>query len=73
VEIRESVETITHDYPEKSVCLKFYRCLWRKHEPRALGCHGFAWVTAAQLGDYTFPAADERLLQKLRASAELWH
>src|SRR6266542_4663623 len=70
VEIRELVETITHDYPEKSVCLKFYRCLWRKHEPRALGCHGFAWVTVCRLAEYAFPPADEQLLQKLVASPE---
>src|SRR5882672_4818027 len=41
--------SVTHAYPEKTVHLRFYACAWRKHEPRVLGCHAFAWVTASQL------------------------
>jgi mutator protein MutT len=72
VEIKELVETIEHEYPEKSVRLKFFRCVWRQHEPRALGCHDFAWVTREQLMNYAFPAADAQLLQKLQNTHELW-
>src|SRR5262245_51825205 len=72
VDVGEWLDSVTHAYPEKSVHLRFYRCAWRRHEPRALGCHSFAWVTAAQLAEYPFPPADATLLGKLRASAELW-
>ncbi len=72
VEVCELFGSITYAYPEKTVHLKFYRCLWRKHEPRALGCHAFAWVTVCRLAEYAFPPADEQLLQKLVASPELW-
>ena len=72
VEVGGLFESVEYDYPAKSVRLKFYRCLWRKHEPRALGCHAFAWVTMLQLPAFTFPPADRTLLRKLRASAELW-
>ena len=72
VEIKELVETIAHDYSGKRVRLKFFRCLWRRHEPRAIGCHNFAWVGRDQLANYTFPAADERLLQKLLTTPGLW-
>jgi 8-oxo-dGTP diphosphatase len=72
VEVRELMETITHAYPEKSVHLRFFRCAWRQHEPRALGCPAFAWVTRAQLADYAFPAADARLLERLRTDPEWW-
>jgi 8-oxo-dGTP diphosphatase len=72
VEIKELVETIAHDYPGKKVLLKFFRCLWRLHEPRAVGCHNFAWVGRDQLANYAFPAADERLLQKLLTTPDLW-
>jgi len=71
-EVGECLASVTHRYPDKTVHLKFYRCAWRLHEPRALGCRDFAWVTAAQLSQYAFPPADETLLRKLRASAELW-
>jgi mutator protein MutT len=72
VEVKEMVETITHEYPEKAVHLKFFRCAWQRYEPRALGCQDFAWIGKAQLGRYRFPAADERLLEKLRTTPELW-
>jgi mutator protein MutT len=72
VEVGALLESVVHRYPEKTVHLKFFQCTWRRHEARALGCHAFTWVTASELGEYAFPPADERLLKRLRASAELW-
>jgi mutator protein MutT len=66
------VESLTHAYPEKTVHLKFYRCRWEKHEPQPLGCSAFKWVSAGELKDYAFPAADSRLLDKLRHDQEMW-
>jgi 8-oxo-dGTP diphosphatase len=66
VEVLDLFESITHSYPEKTVHLRFFRCSWQQHEPRALGCAAFRWVTADELADYQFPEADLRLLQKLR-------
>jgi mutator protein MutT len=72
VRVDDLIESLMHEYPEKAVHLKFYRCRWQQHEPQALGCPAFKWVTAAELQDYAFPAADARLLDKLRASPALW-
>ena len=72
VTVKELLEEITHQYPEKSVHLKFFRCECTAAEPRPLGCHALAWVRAEQLNDYSFPAADARLLQELRETPELW-
>ena len=72
VEVGELVESITHSHPEKTVLLRFFRCAWKRHEPRALGCPAFKWVKNVELGAYEFPAADGRLLEKLRAAPELW-
>src|SRR5258708_4302581 len=69
---REAGESLTHDYPEKTVHLRFYICQWLKHEPRPLGCPAFRWVTLSQLGNYQFPAADARLLERLRKDHSLW-
>ena len=66
------VESLTHAYPEKIVHLKFYHCRWEKHEPQPLGCAAFKWVNAAELKDYAFPAADARLVQKLRYDERIW-
>ena len=66
VVVGELVESLTHAYPEKTVHLKFYRCRWEEHEPQTLGCSAFKWVTDDELKDYAFPAADARLLDKLK-------
>ena len=73
VRVHEEIERITHDYPEKSVHLRFFRCELADagSEPRAIGCQAVAWVTRETLGNYAFPAADARLLEWLRA-ADVW-
>ena len=66
------LESLTHAYPEKTVHLRFFRCRWKEHEPRLLGCAALRWVTAAELQNYAFPAADARLLQMLQNTPRLW-
>jgi mutator protein MutT len=72
VEVGEAIESLTHSYPEKTVHLKFFRCRWRANEPQPLDCLNFKWVSVEELGNYSFPAADARLLQKLADSTGLW-
>lgn len=72
VRVGEVIESITHDYPDKTVQLQFFRCGWLKHEPQALGCAAFRWVTREELSRFEFPAADARLLEKLRTTESWW-
>lgn len=72
VEVHEAVETIEHAYADRTVRLKFFRCTWRQNEPQALGCPDFHWITRKELDDYAFPAADARLLRKLREVDRFW-
>jgi 8-oxo-dGTP diphosphatase len=72
VEVEELLESLKHAYPEETVCLKFFRCRWKRNEPQALGCGEFEWVGAVELKNYEFPAADARLLQLLQSSPQLW-
>src|ERR1041384_3044850 len=72
VKVVELVESVTHTYPEKTVKLKFFRCAWTRHEPEPLGCSDFNWVTQSELGNYAFPAADSRLLQRLQSCPDFW-
>ena len=67
VHVGELFEEIAHAYPEKTVHLKFFVCHWISGEPRTLDCAAFRWVGKAELPDFDFPAADARLLEKLRA------
>lgn len=66
------VESLTHHYPERSVHLKFFLCRWMCHEPEPLDCVDLAWITLEELGQYDFPAADVRLLEKLRSHWPEW-
>lgn len=66
------LDSIIHEYPEKTVRLEFFKCSWLRDEPRPLGCHDFAWVEAGELVHYSFPPADAQLLEKLVKMPELW-
>lgn len=72
VEVGELVESIDHDYAEKSVHLRFFRCRWINREPHPHEVAAIAWVTRDELNDYEFPAADARLLDRLRRTDSLW-
>ena len=65
-------EEITHDYPGKTVHLKFFLCRLAKAEPRAIGCASYEWATRESLAKRDFPPADERLLERLVDTAALW-
>ena len=72
VEVLELLESVSHRYPEKAVHLRFFRCRWRKNEPRPVGCSGVAWVGKEELRNYKFPAADAKLLRRLERDAQVW-
>jgi mutator protein MutT len=67
VEVGELFEEIAHAYAEKTVHLKFFICQLISGKPRPLDCAAFKWVAKTELADFEFPAADARLLEKLRA------
>jgi len=68
IAVGELFEEVTHAYETKTVHLKFFLCEWTGGEPAAIGCAAFKWIRKNEIGDYTFPAADEQLLEKLTAS-----
>ncbi|MCX8089649.1 MAG: 8-oxo-dGTP diphosphatase MutT [Verrucomicrobiae bacterium] len=72
VTVDEEVETVEHAYPERRVRIKFFRCRLIAGEPQPLGCAAIRWVRADELAQHAFPAADARLLERLRERAELW-
>lgn len=72
VEVLELVDSLTHDYPEKSVHLEFFRCRWLANEPQAIDCAAIAWVTRDELQRYNFPAADAQLLDRLKTTDSMW-
>lgn len=59
-------ESLTHAYPEKTVHLRFFLCRWVGGEARALGCADLRWVCREELEAYSFPAADEKVVERLK-------
>lgn len=72
VEVGPLLEEIRHEYPEQRVRLRFHACRWLRYEPRPLGCQSLRWIVMDELSNHAFPAADARLLDKLRTQPELW-
>jgi len=66
IAVGELFEEVRHDYPEKSVHLKFFLCRLMAGEPQALDCAAVKWVDQTGLGAHEFPAADARLLERLK-------
>jgi mutator protein MutT len=66
--VGEALETIDWRYPDKHVRLLFFRCAV-EGEPRALEGQELAWVAPAEFARYEFPAADARLIERLRLDA----
>jgi mutator protein MutT len=67
ISVGEFLEEISHDYPEKSVRLKFFLCKILSGKPQKIGVADFRWIEKSKLDDFEFPAADAQLLQKLKA------
>jgi len=70
--VSQVLEELTHAYPEKTVHLKFFLCRLEAGEPRPLGCAAIKWISPSELDAHDFPAADARLLEKLKGAPELW-
>jgi len=72
IAVGELFEEVRHDYPEKSVHLKFFVCRLIFGEPKAIDCAAVKWVDKAGLDAHEFPAADGRLLEKLKEGKGGW-
>ncbi|HTB85858.1 MAG TPA: 8-oxo-dGTP diphosphatase MutT [Candidatus Sulfotelmatobacter sp.] len=72
ISVGELFDEIAHDYPGKSVYLKFFLCKLLSGEPQPLDCAAVKWVEKEQLADFEFPAADAQLLEKLRGTPGIW-
>jgi mutator protein MutT len=70
INVGELFESVTHAYPEKTVHLKFFVCRLLGGKPQPLGCKAVKWVGQSDLEDHEFPAADAKLLVKLRDALE---
>ena len=59
--VGELVHTVTHAYPEKTVELHFYRCVF-EGVPKPMVGQGMRWVRRDELAGLPFPEADRALI-----------
>jgi 8-oxo-dGTP diphosphatase len=62
--VGELVHTVTHAYPEKTVELHFYQCVF-VGEPKPMMGQGMRWVARGELAGLPFPEADRDLIKVL--------
>lgn len=61
---------VDHAYSHFRITLHAYFAHHLAGTPRARAATAWRWVTPAELGDYAFPAANTRILEKLREDAD---
>jgi 8-oxo-dGTP diphosphatase len=66
VEVGDLIYHTTHDYPDRTIALYFYRCAL-KGAPTPLLGQEMRWATRAELPTLGFPPADEELIRALVA------
>jgi 8-oxo-dGTP diphosphatase len=66
VEVEDLIYHTTHDYPDRTVALYFYRCALNGTPTPLLG-QEMRWAARAELPALGFPPADEELIQRLVA------
>lgn len=57
---------LRHRYPEKEVELHFFTCSIYRGIPKPLQSIEIAWVSKAALESYSFPEADQSVLEKIK-------
>jgi 8-oxo-dGTP diphosphatase len=64
IEVGEAIFETSHDYPDLTVTLFFYRCVL-EGAPRPVLGQEMRWVRRAELLTLSFPPADAELIQRL--------
>ena len=57
--------TVEHDYPTVLVRLHPFVCEHEAGEPQHLECQASAWIDPPALREYTFPPANETLIEEV--------
>ena len=64
--VGERVETVTWEYPERTVVIHFYRCRRESGTLEPRESQAMEWVAPERLKELEFPPADRELISRLR-------
>ncbi|MBN1586152.1 MAG: 8-oxo-dGTP diphosphatase MutT [Candidatus Omnitrophica bacterium] len=71
IEIERFLLRSIYSYPEHVADLHFYLCRLTSGSPRALGCAAWAWAEQKELTQYSFPPANQAVLEWLAHNSAL--
>ena len=66
VAVQEPFIAVEHDYSDFRITLHTFNCQIVSGEPKTIACEDFQWVTVNKLNNYSFSAADERIVTELQ-------
>jgi mutator protein MutT len=66
IDVGVEILATTHEYPERTVELRFFRCELRS-DPRPVLGQKIRWVSRSELGSFPLPPADYELVRRLIA------
>ncbi len=66
VSLKEKFMTVKHSYTQFRVTLHVFLCTLTKGRLRPTSCDAWKWVPLAEMDRYPFPAANAKILDKLR-------
>lgn len=66
VDVGDIFMEVTHNYPDITVHLTLFSASIREGVPQKLEHQDIRWITAEEIGQYTFCPADTEILEKLK-------
>ena len=63
--VGEKLDTVTWEYPDRTVILHFYRCTLESGTIEPRESQTMAWVAPERLNEFAFPPADRELIARL--------
>jgi len=66
IDVGVEILATTHEYPERTVELRFFRCEL-KNDPRPVLGQALRWVPRSDLASFPLPPADNELVRRLIA------
>lgn len=65
IAVERKFTEIRRRHKERVIWLNFYLCRYLSGEPMPIECQQVRWVDVTELGQYTFPPANEIVIQEL--------
>ena len=72
IKVGYEFEEVLHQYSEKTVLIKFFICSLFSGTPKVIQCSDFQWINRNDLVRYDFPAADAKVISRLRLNNDIW-